>query len=141
MFCMLSAYSKCADILHALIRIKCIIHTDTNLPNLPFLQQLWHEFFIFFLSFYKVFLSIHVIGWNLPIISCNLIMSGESEELTGVQSGVWNDPLESLNASLQMNLQVPVQLYSPVHHNTTCILRSKNCSSLSVHSFFLVSKM
>lgn len=121
-------FSKYADILHALIRIKCIIHTDTNLLSF----HLFHCSADTNSSLYGVLLSIHVIGWNLPIISYNLIMSGELEELTGVQSGVWNDSLEILNASLQMNLQVPPQLYSQVHHNTMCILRSRNCSLLSL---------
>ena len=124
-------FSKYADILHALIRIKCNIHTDTNLLSF----RLFHSSADTNSSLYGVLLSIRVIGWNLPIISYNLIMSGESEELTGVQSGVWNDPLEILNASLQMNLQVPPQLYSQVHHNTMCILRSRNCSLLSPLSF------
>lgn len=124
-------FSKYADILHALIRIKCNIHTDTNLLSF----RLFHSSADTNFSLYGVLLSIRVIGWNLPIISYNLIMSGELEELTGVQSGVWNDPLEILNASLQMNLQVPPQLYSQVHHNTMCILRSRNCSLLSPLSF------
>lgn len=121
-------FSKYADILHVLIRIKCIIHTDTNLQSFC----LFHHSSDTNLPLYGVLLSIHVIGWNLPIISYNLIMSGESEELTGVQSGVWNYSSEILNASLQMNLQVPPQLYSRVHHNTMCILR--DCSLLSLLS-------
>lgn len=47
-------------------------------------------------TLYGVLLSIHVIGWNLPIISCNLIMPAESRELTGVQSGVWDASTEIL---------------------------------------------
>lgn len=124
-------FSKYADILHVLIRIKYIIHTDTNLLSF----RLFRGRADTDSSLYGVLLSIHVIGWNLPIISYNLIMSGESEELTGVQSGVWNVSLEILNASLQMNLQVPPQLYSQVHHNTVCILRSRNCPLLSLLSF------
>lgn len=52
-------FSKYADILHALIRIKCIIHTDTNLLSFRLFHSSADTNSTFF---YGVLLSIHVIG-------------------------------------------------------------------------------